>query len=206
MFLESASPVGERSEELTPSIPVPPDDIIEAARLAPDHWLSMIDPAWPGDGPPPDWAVIGRWRSGPTGEIEEWEDNAAYRPSPESLGWPEPADDVDAAVQLAATGYGPTRDVPRALADSVELAVFLAPSGTALCARAPDGTAVVPVFTAARYLHLAGNLAFEVLPGTELVDRIPDGHHIYLNPSAPVALIVETEALAEAVTARAARA
>jgi hypothetical protein len=203
VFLESALPVSEQSEELAPSIPVPPDDITEAARLAPDHWLSMIDPAWPGDGPPPDWAVIGRWRSGLTGEIEEWEDNAEYRPSPESQGRPEPADDVDAAVQLAATGYGPTQEVPRALADSVELAVFLAPSGTQLCARAPDGT---PVFTAARYLHLAGNLAFEVLPGTELVERIPDGHRIYLDPSAPVAPIVETEALAEAVTARAARA
>ncbi|WP_413796802.1 hypothetical protein [Streptomyces iranensis] len=31
--------------------------------------------------------------------------------SPEALGWPEPEDDVDAAIQLATTRYGPAEDV-----------------------------------------------------------------------------------------------
>ncbi|WP_443063285.1 hypothetical protein [Streptomyces sp. NBC_00445] len=59
--------------------PVPPE-IKEAARLAPDHWLGMVDPAWSGKGEPPDWAVVGQWRSGLDGEIEEWRANEEYRP------------------------------------------------------------------------------------------------------------------------------
>ncbi|GAA4949479.1 hypothetical protein GCM10023238_14770 [Streptomyces heliomycini] len=82
----------EMSERSGTAMPTPPDDIVEAARLAPEHWISMIDPGWDGEGVPPDRVVVGRWRTGTTGEIEEWEDNEAYRPSPEALGWPEPTD------------------------------------------------------------------------------------------------------------------
>ncbi len=46
------------------------------------------------------------------GEIEEWRANEDYRPSPTALGWPEPTDDVDEAVQRASTGYGPVDEVP----------------------------------------------------------------------------------------------
>lgn len=63
----------------------------------------------------------------------EWEDNEAYPPSPQSLGWPEPTDDFDAALQLAVTGYGPPQDGLRALA-TAEVAVLAlpAPPGHAL--------------------------------------------------------------------------
>ncbi|MFJ4153068.1 type VII secretion system-associated protein, partial [Streptomyces galbus] len=94
--------------------PVPPE-VREAARLAPQTLLGVMDPAWAGEGDPPNWALVGQWRSGPDGEIEEWFPNAGYRPSPEAMGWPDPTDAVDHAVQLAATGYGPAQDVPRAL-------------------------------------------------------------------------------------------
>src|SRR5689334_16851963 len=96
----------EASERSGEPMPVPPADIMQAARLAPDHWISMVDPGWQGEGMPPSWSVVGRWRSGLDGTIEEWEDNEEHRLSPESLDWPEPTDDVDAALQLAVTGYG----------------------------------------------------------------------------------------------------
>ncbi|MFH9833852.1 type VII secretion system-associated protein [Streptomyces sp. NPDC017201] len=182
--------------------PPVPEEIAEAARLAPDHWLGMVDPAWPGEGEPPDWAVVGRWRSGQDGEIEEWRPNEEYRPSPQALGWPAPTDPVDEAVQLAATGYGPGEAVSRTLAVA-EVAVLLAPGGGPLSATSPDGAAVVPVFTSPTYLHAAGRFGYELAPVHEVVDRIPEGHVLYLNPSGPVGMAVETDALRQAVEAAA---
>jgi hypothetical protein len=190
----------QRIEGATENMPSVPDEIREAARLAPDHWLGMVDPTWNGEGAPPAWAVVGQWRSGMDGEIVEWQDNEEYRPSPKALGWPEPTDDVDAAVQLAATGYGPGEDVVRALAELPEAAVFVAPGGDPLSATAPDGeTPVVPLFTSPVHLHTSGRLAFELLPVSDVLDRLPEGHLLYLNPSAAVSMTVDTDALREAL-------
>ncbi|MEU8824659.1 type VII secretion system-associated protein [Streptomyces sp. NPDC048636] len=182
--------------------PPVPKEIEEAARLAPDHWLGMVDPAWAGPGEPPSWAVVGQWRSGLDGEIEEWRENEEYRPSPQAMGWPEPTDEVDEAVQLAATGYGPGEAVPRSLA-AAEVAVLTNPDGGPLSAAAPDGTPVVPVFTSPVHLHTAGRFGYELVPVAQLVDRIPQGHVLYLNPSAPVSMTVDIDALREALAAAA---
>lgn len=182
-------------------MPVPPPDIVEAARLAPDHWISMVDPGWQGEGVPPTWAVVGRWRSGLDGEIEEWEDNEKHRPSPESLDWPEPVDDIDAALQLAVTGYGPADAVTDALA-AAEVAVLIQEQGTPVTAVASDGTPVVPVFTSALHLEDAGGFAFELLTAEELLDRLPQDHALYLNPPSPAGAVVDAGFLAEAVSRR----
>ena len=192
----------ERIEGATENMPPVPDSIREAARLAPDHWLGMVDPFWTGEDAPPSWAVVGQWRSSLEGEIVEWRDNEEYRPSPSGLGWPEPADDVDAAMQLAATGYGPGEAVTEALAALPEAAVFVTADGDPLPATAPDGTTrVIPVFTSPVYLHTAGRLAFELISVRELLDRLPVDHLLYLNPSAPVSMTVDTDMLREALDA-----
>ncbi|MDN3354818.1 type VII secretion system-associated protein [Actinomadura sp. DC4] len=200
---EPAGRTGEPIDDVdgtTPLTPSVPDSIREAGRLAPDHWLGMVDPAWAGDGTPPNWALVGQWRSSPEGEIVEWRDNEEYRPSPSALGWPEPADDVDAAVQLAASGYGPGEAVTDALATLPEAAVFVTPEGELLPATAPDGaTRVIPVFTSPGYLYAAGRLAFVLMTVRELAERIPAEHVVYLNPSAPVSMTVDTDMLREAL-------
>ncbi|MFC8392178.1 type VII secretion system-associated protein [Streptomyces sp. NPDC057238] len=180
------------------ALPPVPDDIREAGRLAPDHWLGVVDPMWSGEGKPPEWAMTGRWRSGLDGEIVEWEDNPEYRPSPRALGWPEPEDEVDRAVQLASTGYGPGEAVPAALAGR-EVAVLTAPDGGPLSATAPDGTPVVPVFTSSVFLHTAGRFAFELVGVDDLVTRVPEGHALYLNPSAAVGMLLDLGAVRDAV-------
>ncbi|MYR96707.1 MULTISPECIES: type VII secretion system-associated protein [unclassified Streptomyces] len=181
---------------ISPLDPAPPEEFVEAARLAPDHWLYLTDPAWRGEGPPPEWAVIGQWRSDRAGEIVEWEDNPEYRPSPEAMGWPEPADEVDRAVQLATTGYGPAEDVTAALARA-EVAVPVTADGEPVSASAPDGTAVVPVYTSPRYFRSLGQLGSVTLPLTDLLARIPAGHSLCLNSSAPVSMVLTTEGLAD---------
>ncbi|USQ85462.1 type VII secretion system-associated protein [Streptomyces phaeoluteigriseus] len=175
-------------------MPTPPEDIVEAARLAPEHWISMIDPGWDGEGAPPDRVVVGRWRTGATGEIEEWEDNEAYQPSPEALGWPEATDDVDAALQLAVTGYGPAEAVPRALA-TAEVAVLTLPDGTPVTAAVADGGLVVPVLTAPLHLDAMGGFAFERVTVADLLDRLPPGHALYVNPAGPAGTVLDADLL-----------
>ncbi|MFI2379722.1 type VII secretion system-associated protein [Streptomyces sp. NPDC018964] len=179
------------------ALPPVPDDIREAGRLAPDHWLGVVDPMWSGEGKPPEWAMTGRWRSGLDGEIVEWEDNPEYRPSPRALDWPEPEDEVDRAVQLASTGYGPGEAVPAALAGR-EVAVLTAPGGGLLSAVAPDGTPVVPVFTSSVFLHTSGRFAFELVGVDDLLTRVPEGHVLYLNPSAAVGMLLDPDAVRDA--------
>ncbi|UNT01301.1 type VII secretion system-associated protein [Streptomyces tubbatahanensis] len=183
-------------------VPEPPEEFVKAAKLAPNHWLYLTDPAWQGEGPPPDWAVVGQWRSDDDGEIVEWQDNENYQPSPEALGWPEPEDDVDAAIQLATTGYGPAEDVTAALAKA-EVAVLVTAGGEPVSASASDGTAVVPVFTSPLYLHAAGRLGFERVRVPALLERLPKEHSLCINSSAPVSMVMTTEGLADLMTAAA---
>ncbi|MFD3627054.1 type VII secretion system-associated protein [Streptomyces sp. NPDC058698] len=181
------------------ALPPVPDDIREAGRLAPDHWLGVVDLMWSGEGKPPEWAMTGRWRSGRDGEIVEWEENPGYRPSPRALGWPEPEDEVDRAVQLASTGYGPGEAVPAALVGR-EVAVLTAPGGHGpVSASAADGTPVVPVFTSSVFLHTAGRFAFELVGARDLVARVPEGHALYLNPSAVVSMLLDPDAVRDAL-------
>ncbi|WP_415925231.1 type VII secretion system-associated protein [Streptomyces sp. ME19-01-6] len=183
-------------------VPEPPEEFVKAAKLAPNHWLYLTDPAWQGEGPPPDWAVVGQWRSDDDGEIVEWQDNESYQPSPEALGWPEPEDDVDAAIQLATTGYGPAEDVTAALARA-EVAVLVTANGEPVSASAPDGTAVVPLYTSPRYLHAAGRLGFERVRVPAFLERLPEGHSLCINSSAPVSMVMTTDGLADIMAAAA---
>ncbi|MFF7649524.1 type VII secretion system-associated protein [Streptomyces sp. NPDC007983] len=183
-------------------VPEPPEEFVKAAKLAPNHWLYLTDPAWKGEGPPPDWAVVGQWRSDDDGEIVEWQDNENYQPSPEALGWPEPEDDVDAAIQLATTGYGPAEDVTAALAKA-EVAVLVTAGGEPVSASAPDGTAVVPIYTSPRYLHAAGRLGFERVRVPAFLERLPEGHSLCINSSAPVSMVMTTDGLADIMAAAA---
>ncbi|MGW4305346.1 type VII secretion system-associated protein [Streptomyces californicus] len=189
---------GAWAGEAGAAMPPVPDDIRAAARTAPEHWLGTVDPAWRGEGEPPLWAVIGQWRSDADGEIVEWQRNEHYRPSPGMLGWPEPTDDVDAAMQLAATGYGPVENVALA-AVAAELAVLTAPDGGAVSACTPEGDAVVPVFTSPEHLKRAGALAHRVLPLAEAFALVPEGQDLYLNPTGPVALRLSADDLSRAV-------
>ncbi|TSB21203.1 type VII secretion system-associated protein [Streptomyces sp. NBC_01525] len=184
------------------AMPEPPPEVIEAAREAPDHWLAMVDLTWSGQGPPPLWAVIGQWRSGPTGEIEDWRDNPEYRPSPQMLDWSEPTDAVDQAVQLAATGYGPVPEVARTLA-AAEVSYLVTAAGAPLPAASPEGTPVVPVYTSEDHLEPVGRLLVDRRPVAELLERLPAGHALYVNPTGAVSMLVEPDAVRAAVEERA---
>ncbi|MER7539022.1 type VII secretion system-associated protein [Streptomyces sp. NPDC097704] len=186
--------VAETSQHEEPLADVP-DPIREAARAAPDHWFGMVDPAWRGEDVPPNWAVVGQYRSDARGEVVEWRYNDDYRPSPSANGWPAPTDPVDEAIQLAATGYGPEDDVFRLLAGA-EVGIMLAPDGGPVQACGPDGTPVVPVFTSDAQLWSGGRYAGRTLPVRELVRELGDATHLYVNPAGAVSVTVAPGQLA----------
>ena len=180
-----------------PGFRVPPEDFVAAARVAPDHWLSVVDRHWrAADGAePPAWAVLGRWRSDDHGEIVEWQRNTAYRPSPDALGWARPVGPADAAAQSVATGYAPEESHVEALTEA-ELAVCVTEDGRPAVTEAPDGTPAVPVFSVAPELDAGRLPAHRVMPVTDLLERLPpECQVLFLSSSAPVAQIVEADAL-----------
>ncbi|HWU09008.1 MAG TPA: type VII secretion system-associated protein [Streptomyces sp.] len=189
------APVGRDQQHF----PVPPGDIVAAARTAPDHWLSVTDRHWLGetdDEPAPPWAVLGRWRSDTHGEIVEWEANPDYRPSPAALGWAPPVTDADAAVHLAATGYGPDADVTEALAKAGAVAVCVAENGEPAWTRAPGGALTVPVFPVSPRASADRLPAHVTMALPDLLDRLPPGRDVmFLSASAPAALLVPGEDL-----------
>jgi hypothetical protein len=175
---------------------VPPPDIVKAARHAPDHWLAFVDPMWRGEGEAPLWAIVGEWRSGRDGAIEEWRDNEEYQPSPMALDWPDPTDPVDAALQLAATGYGPEEDVNLLLA-SADVEILLAPNGDVLTVSTSEGTAAVPIFSSLEHLYKCGPIASATIPVVELLSLLPLGYQLLLNTTGPVSMAIEPGALQE---------
>lgn len=189
------------SADVTEPFPEPPPEVTEAALGLPDRWLSVPDPAWSGTGVPPDWAVPGRWRTDSTGTIVAWEDSAEYRPSPQARGWPRATDPVESAVQRAVTGYGPPGEVLRTLA-AAKVAVLLGPDGEPLAVRSAEGEPVVPVFTAPAYYRVVGTFAARVVPVADVVEGLPEGHSLYVNPTGPAGMVMDTGALAEEIAAQ----
>ncbi|WEP00912.1 type VII secretion system-associated protein (plasmid) [Streptomyces sp. FXJ1.172] len=174
-----------------------PDSIREAARVAPDHWFGIVDPAWHGEDNPPTWAVVGQYRSDADGEVVEWQYNDDYRPSPSANGWSAPTDSIDEAIQLAATGYGPEEDVFLLIVDA-EVSVLLAPDGRPVEACSPDGAPVVPVFTSIPQLRSGGRYASRNVLVRDLIRDLAEETQLYVNPTGAVSMIVAPERLASA--------
>ncbi|MEU6292504.1 type VII secretion system-associated protein [Streptomyces sp. NPDC046988] len=179
-----------------------PESVLEAARAAPGHWFGMVDPAWRGEGVPPNWAVVGRYRSSARGEVVQWQYNDGYRPSPAANGWPPPTDPVDEAIQLALSGYGPEDDVLGLLADA-EVGVMIGPAGRPVEACSPDGTPVVPVFTSEPQLHSGGRYATRTVRVPDLVGELGEDMLLYVNPAGAVCMTVDPDDLVPRTAAEA---
>ncbi|MFH8617308.1 type VII secretion system-associated protein [Streptomyces sp. NPDC017979] len=184
-----------------PAFHEPPEEYVSAARLAPGHWLSLIDRHWEGDvgEPPPRWAVPGRWRSDARGEIVEWEENPGYRPSPDAYGWAPPVDPADAAVRLVATGYASEDLLALAIADG-EVAVCVDAAGAPAVTEAPGGTPAVPVFSPVPGPDADRLPPHRVMPVPALLDRLPEERGVlFLSSSAPVARLLSADELRAAL-------
>jgi hypothetical protein len=146
------------------------------------RWMYAVDPAYEGAEHIPPYAIAGAYPVAADGTpAEELIPNPDYRPSPRALGWPAPANDLEAAVQNAATGHGDDATVRAALLAGT---VFVDPG-------APTDSPDLHAWTSDRYLPspspshdwrrlpvtaLTGTLGTRTLvlnPGTDLEARLP---------------------------------
>ncbi|MFI7135111.1 type VII secretion system-associated protein [Nonomuraea sp. NPDC050153] len=81
------------------------DELRAAARANPGQWLYVIDEYFDPDGEVPPFGVAGAWQVDEHGQIGEFRPNPNYLPSPLTLGYPEPTDELDAAIQFGSAGY-----------------------------------------------------------------------------------------------------
>ncbi|MEU0127011.1 type VII secretion system-associated protein [Streptomyces sp. NPDC006289] len=172
-----------------------PEAVKAAALRAPGHWIGVVDPEWAAELTPPEWAVVGEWRSDGSGGVGEYRANPAYRPSARVLGWPEPSDPVDAAAQRAATGYG---SVEAALAELAEadVTVVRGPDGGPLTAPGRDGAPVVLVFTSPVHEFMSAALHHDMLPTRELAHSLSaPGTLLMVNAGAAAPLLVPADSL-----------
>ena len=168
--------------------PVTPE-MRERARQVPGTWIYLVDPAYPDTEDVPGSAVVGAYQVDDQGEIgNEFIRNPDYVPSAVAWGFPEPANDMEAALQNVVTGKGGDDEVRAALLG----ATVFTPSA--------PGQAVVPVqdesldldvvhvFTSERYLPEAD--ARRPLARVPLRSLVPElgGRYLVLNPGSQLEL------------------
>ncbi|MEU9256282.1 type VII secretion system-associated protein [Streptomyces sp. NPDC048270] len=179
------------SESLTPD---PARWITESMRAEaaknPGSWVYAIDPFVDPDGRVPPYAIMGAWKVDDDGVItDEFKGNAKYRPSPRTMGMPEPTDAVDAAIQLAVTGYGPEAAICQALAKS---SLYLVPEATVGLGEdraAAGGHRVVEAFTDVS--HAPGTAPdLRKMDALRLAASLPVDAHLKLNPGGTVSVHV----------------
>ncbi|GAA2246178.1 hypothetical protein GCM10010145_11380 [Streptomyces ruber] len=174
-------------------VPEIPEAVRAAALRAPGHWIGVVDPEFTEERTPPEWAVLGEWRSDESGGVGTYRANPAYRPSARVLGWPEPTDPVDAAAQRAATGYGSVDEALAALAEA-EVTVVAGPDGKPLVAAGQDGAPVVLVFTSSAHAFMSSTLAHDTIPARELARSLSDGGtQLLVNAGAVAPLLVPAD-------------
>ncbi len=170
----------------------PVTDAVRAEAAAhPGAWVYAIDPFFSPSGDVPPYGVIGAWKADAHGQVtNEFKHNPRYRPSPRSLGMPDPTDAVDAAIQLAATGYSDDSSVRAALLDSV---VFLASDVDSEVARSEGaGSGITSVYTSE---HHAPSSALQLrrIDFRVLLAELPDYSILKLNPGSSASVQVPLE-------------
>lgn len=170
--------------------PQPPqltESMRAAARSMPGQWVYAIDPFFDPDGEVPPYGVIGAWPVDQRGEIsDEFTPNPNYRPSPITLGFGEPSDPLDAAIQLASTGYSDGKDVVPLFLEAEILTG--AGEGGAIPVFYDDAGKVVMAYSARS--HLPDDLpdqidGWQALSGRTLITLTPPDVDVAINADSP---------------------
>ncbi|WP_246338319.1 MULTISPECIES: type VII secretion system-associated protein [Streptomyces] len=163
-----------------PALPPVSDALRAQAAKSPGSWIYAIDPHFDPSGRVPPFGIIGAWKADDNGQLtEEFRPNPRYRPSPQARGMKAPTDRLEAAIQLAATGYISDGDMQAALLGSV---VYTAPDSPGLRSTEPFTVAIYtsPVHAPSDVPEVQRVLFRDVLTG------LPDHAIVKLNPQSPV--------------------
>jgi len=158
-------------------------ELRERAKLAPGTWIYAVDPAFEGTVDPPSWAISGAYEVDERGEIVEFIQNPDYLPTAFALGFPVPANELEIALQNAATGHGGDDDVRAALRESSIFAEH-------------NGYDTVHAFTSENYLPDAGaGRNWQRVPARDLAPVL-SARYLVLNPGSKLELRLPSTVLA----------
>ncbi|TCO56010.1 type VII secretion system-associated protein [Actinocrispum wychmicini] len=157
-----------------------------------DNWIMLLDPAWPpaDERPPPAEAVVGGWLLDDDGEPGRFHPNPAYQPSARDV----PTDPVDAALRLIVAGTVDADALMPTLLDAM-VDVALDEQDRPVVAPAPDGVPCVLVVTAAAHRRRVAVERWRQIALPEVVDLLPEGVDVLLNPGGPASTRVLRDAL-----------
>lgn len=168
----------------------------EQARQAPGTWIYAVDPAFEDAADVPAWAVVGAYRVDERGEIgEEFTGNPNYRPTPLALGFPAPANELEAALQRAVTGHGGDIDI-RAAMPAATVFIPHRDGGPGIAGpEAGPERPTVRAYTSERYLPDSDRWRhWERMPLRELAGALGGGD-LLLNPGSELELRLSTPEL-----------
>jgi hypothetical protein len=178
-----------------PSADGPPitDAMRATARQQRGGWVYVIDSAFDPNGSVPGWAVAGGYPVDATGEVRpEFTANPGYRPSPRTLGFDQPATDLEGALQLAVTGYGSTDNLLTALAAAEVITPARSEQDTSVAVyRDQEGRSVVPVFSSDRRLP-SDVSGWRRMPMADLLSVLP-GKFLAIDPGTAVSVTLPGE-------------
>ncbi|URM99440.1 type VII secretion system-associated protein [Actinomadura madurae] len=166
----------------------------------PGSWLYEVDPFFGADDDVPPYGIVGAWSIDAQGRItDSFKKNSGYRPSPQVLGFPEPTDQLDAAIQLVVAGYGPDgQAVARLLSAEVLVASAPEDGGGSLWVHEVEGIEGIFVFSSPGQLPrepLFEDGAWRTVFGRDLAASAPDDVDVVININSPARWKVEAQRL-----------
>lgn len=169
------------------------------AQANPDSWLYVVDDAFDPHGRVPSWAVVGAFPVNTDGAIiDDFHPNERYRPSPKTLGFPEPGNELERVLQLVHTRYRPAEDlIPIVLDSALYVYAFSADQRSIIGFHNNDGKVVVPAYTSKSRIPSHWPHARPVF-GRDIVDLLA-GHPLIINPHDIAVAVVSAEQLEQAL-------
>lgn len=148
-----------------------------------DHWVILADPGWqasdPDEAPPPE-AMVGGWLLDDEGKKGPFRPNPDFAPRDNVT----PTDPTDAVLRLLSRGETGKDDLVSALRDGI-VEIAMRDEHEPLVVVSPDNVRCVLVVTAPAHRNRLDFRQWTALPGDRLVEAVPVGLDILINPDGP---------------------
>ncbi|MEV6432100.1 type VII secretion system-associated protein [Nocardia sp. NPDC051463] len=151
------------------------------AMIRQSNWYVLADPTWDTSSmtSPPSEMIVGGWMLNDDGSIGPFQPNPHFRPSAETV----PTDPVDAILRRIAAGENQLGDELVATIRDTVVEIGCDAQGRPLTGKSPDGVDCAVIATAELQKGRIDVDRWVPLHGAELVDAVPPGVDILLNPA-----------------------
>lgn len=168
------------------------------ARTNPEGWLYVIDDPFGVCDRVSLWSIVGAFPIDSDGVIiDDFSPNEWYRPSPKTLGLPDPVDELECALQLVYARHRSAADLASVILDAkLYIYAFSPDQQSVIGLYAQDGSVTVPAYTSASRVPDQWPQTRSVR-GRDMIDLL-SGHSLMINPNDTTAAALSGEELRHA--------